>query len=470
MRGMTTPTRMTPLSIVNADGGAHVVYRQKELLKAAGWVITSGDGLSAYDGTTDVITHEGSGAGGMRNNLAWFRARQPAAVGGLRKEFCIQVVSAAATAGATTVRSKFSPEDGFVTGSPSATQVPAAADEQILQGDVGTDASPTGVAGWIPTNNSYAMGIADAAAPYGFAFWFFENGATDNDFMNGCRWILDPVTAPHHDGEDPDLYVVHLTQGGSGNDPWFINGISSTTFSASYGSPGWALMQGGAWDEVALQAYRALAGSLHATDGTGVPVADAWTGKATLLPAIYSNAEGMKGVSTLLHWVLSEVISNGNNLCFTVDGETNAYVKRQAIALPWGGDAPGDFTTVDATVISMGGDSLGTPTISDPDPVPGDFTTDREDARLTAISFLHTKGVADSDAIPVVYIQLGSDIYIAYGPNCDGGAEGFAPMFKDRSTVVDNGNGTYNFSLLPGGGWWGNPDITSGDYFIAEVV
>ncbi len=43
-------------------------------------------------------------------------------------------------------------------------------------------------------------------------------------------------------------------------------------------------------------------------------------------------------------------------------------------------------------------------------------------------------------------------------------------MFADRSTVVDNEDGTFDFSLLPGGGWWANPEITSGDYYEATVV
>lgn len=111
------------------------------------------------------------------------------------------------------------------------------------------------------------------------------------------------------------------------------------------------------------------------------------------------------------------------------------------------------------------------PTISSPSPTPGDFTADRESARLTKILFRHTKGSSTSAAVPTVYAILGSDVYLVYGPNAQGAdITGFSPMFADRSTVVDNGDGTFDFSLLPGGGWWGNPVLTSGDYYEATVV
>lgn len=42
------------------------------------WTVTmSGDGLSAYSGTGDVITHSGTGANGLNNANAWFVLKDP---------------------------------------------------------------------------------------------------------------------------------------------------------------------------------------------------------------------------------------------------------------------------------------------------------------------------------------------------------------------------------------------------------
>lgn len=125
-----------------ANGVFELFYNFKTLLKANGWtVMSSSDGLT-YFPASDGITGGAAGAGGMRNNHAWFRIRQPtggAAPYAGTREFVFQVYASNFT---NDIRVKYSATGVFTTGSPSATQTPAAADEMYWVGGI-NDASPT---------------------------------------------------------------------------------------------------------------------------------------------------------------------------------------------------------------------------------------------------------------------------------------------------------------------------------------
>lgn len=128
--------------VTTTDGFAELLFNLKTLLKAAGWtVLSSGDGTT-YFAASDGITTGAAGAGGMRNDKAWFRIRQPsggsAPYAGTR-EFVFQYSPASFV---NEGRAKYSYSAGFTGGAPSATQTPSAADEMFWFGG-GTDAAPT---------------------------------------------------------------------------------------------------------------------------------------------------------------------------------------------------------------------------------------------------------------------------------------------------------------------------------------
>jgi hypothetical protein len=168
-----------------------------EMLVAAGWTYrASGDGLSGYSATGKVFTNTNAGALGWGNNRAWARVRDP----GDRREITIQRDAS------NGVRIKVSTNLRFVTGSPSATVTPSAADERVLFG-TGTDASPVPTP-WIDTNALIEglwiwQGAAFGSAPYGF--WFGGqglHGGTKTGFL-----MMDPVLSVPSD-PDPVVWEV----------------------------------------------------------------------------------------------------------------------------------------------------------------------------------------------------------------------------------------------------------------------
>lgn len=143
--------------------GAGTVFNLLTTLLAAGWTVPSSSDGTTYNSSGNQISSAGSGANGLDNNRAWFRVRDP----GGRREYIFQ---RGLNSGAW--RITFSELDQFVTGSPSATVVPSAADSQTLIGS-GTDASPTFSAVWldaVATGRTHC--VAESTAT-GNAYWFW---------------------------------------------------------------------------------------------------------------------------------------------------------------------------------------------------------------------------------------------------------------------------------------------------------
>jgi len=132
-----------------------IPYDIKTALKSVGWVVkASGDGLSAYSATTDIINTMTSGANGWLNARAWFRIQSPSG----NEEYIFQRTTA------TAIRVKMSHFAKFTGGSPSSTTTPSATDEALLMGG-GSDASPTGYSASGLTGYRHYIGM-DADAPY----------------------------------------------------------------------------------------------------------------------------------------------------------------------------------------------------------------------------------------------------------------------------------------------------------------
>jgi hypothetical protein len=111
------------VNIKKKKNGSVPMFALKELLKQAGWsVISSSDGTT-YNASGDQITHNSSGAGGMDNNYAWFRIQDPGAL----REYVFQ-------RGTLNYSWKwiYSASDKFTGGTPDATTIPTATDEQGL--------------------------------------------------------------------------------------------------------------------------------------------------------------------------------------------------------------------------------------------------------------------------------------------------------------------------------------------------
>ena len=97
------------------------------------------------------------------------------------------------------------------------------------------------------------------------------------------------------------------------------------------------------------------------------------------------------------------------------------------------------------------------PSITNIVPAAGPLAASAADARFTPVSF---NVVMDAGTdLPVVWVTWGDptyDTWLVY----DGAA--FTPAFLEHCSVVDNGGGDYDFSLLPNGGWLSGFDLTIG--------
>lgn len=194
---------MAKVCLVNQNPatGAIAMYLMKQLLKSAGWVVKESSDGTTYNAAADIITSGAAGAGGMANNSAWFRIQDP----GTRREFCFQ-------RGTTNLvwRVTYSALDKFVTGSPSATRVPTAADFGTALVGGGTDASPS-FATLFDTDNTYKwMVVADSAAEgnvYGFWAWAVKSPTALASEGARTTIMLDPLLTGTFSSLDADPCV-----------------------------------------------------------------------------------------------------------------------------------------------------------------------------------------------------------------------------------------------------------------------
>lgn len=296
-------------------GGA-VWYNLKELLKTAGWTVkSSGDGLSAFSSSSDVITVPGTGAGGMSNANAWFRIQMPTHLGVTRE----LLVQAASSSTITSLLYSFSA--GFTGGSPSATVAPTATDSKSIKGSA---------AGFL-ADNSYHMNMgADDAAPYGFFMASISVGNPNSAAGGGL--ILDPILENSGSPGDPDPYV------------WTFPGTNGFTISTMTGNSG-----GGAW-------YGKGTGAEVFTDcspgGLGNPSGgnfmypnQAGTNPHTMDeeigPILYGHSTSTlepiqtKGIGTVMKWNGTRK-SSGSRLSVLTTGDRICI---QEVNFPWDGSA-----------------------------------------------------------------------------------------------------------------------------------
>lgn len=303
--------------------GVVLVFNFKTLLKSAGWTVkASGDGLSAYSSTADIITGSGSGANGLNNSNAWFRIQDPAA----KRELVFQRGTA------TTVwKVKYSATDKFITGG-SASVYPTSADEQFLIGTSGAFAS------WMGTDNTYRWS-AGVNTTDGYGFW---SVGTSIGNANGPTYsgviILDPLAIGSFTINDVDPCVLYAASNATGilslstlqnstigMKSWFQKGTTNGAFTAAFPC-----------------SFRLGGTTTAIPNGVGY---DQFTQKDVLFNIYYarpvSNSNsttpppyGNKGMGTLIRWgstfhsnmTLLSIASNRDRITF---GD---------ITLPWNGD------------------------------------------------------------------------------------------------------------------------------------
>jgi hypothetical protein len=315
-----------------------IVYALKENLKARGWtVVRSGTGTSGtYNSSGDSITSAGTASGtpGQLSNVnTWFVIQDPSGAGG--RQFCFSC---------NTVnrddlwRIKYSATSGFSGGSPSATQVPSAADEVVLLGS-GTDASPTMTNWWANASAGTHRWqcIIDDAAPYPFILINYISGGNPNGFFG-----IDACQFPAAGDVDPIVIMMCMADSSSAT----TNGNYSISSNLSGNSTGFY-----AWFRKGLSGaqFWKLSGCAI-KDGSSNSIFPAGGGtnphtvKDDLVPVVYarhssfSSPTGYKGVSK---WFQHNSATRTNTDTISVaSAGAKDYAHFGVLVVPWNGTTP----------------------------------------------------------------------------------------------------------------------------------
>lgn len=191
--------------VYSAATSASSVLDFKRHLKTVGWTVTgSGDGLSLFSSSGDIITSGGTGAGGLRNNRAWFALRSPDGA----NAFTFQNLD---STNGNSWRVKWSPGGVFnVGGSANTTPgnsltVDATATDIIV--GAGTDASPTSALLLVTLANAASVTVASDTAPY--TFWFAQMAKNRH---SNTGFFFDSLVSTLPGDTNPYVWVQDATQ------------------------------------------------------------------------------------------------------------------------------------------------------------------------------------------------------------------------------------------------------------------
>lgn len=315
--------------------GALGVYLMKALWITAGWTVPSSSDGTTYNSSGDQISSGSSGAGGLDNASAWWVTQMP----GTTRQLCWQRNSSTGASTSRSWRIKYSKSAGFSGGSPGATRVPSASDEQVLLGG-GTDAAPTFQQLFSGTDGSLRFNcMADGSSPYG-SYMFLVNQGLGTIGAGG--FFVEPMTATV--SGDPDPYVIWIS--GTGGTPAVPAAAGGTAaLGAEAGGPmGYINMT---WTTgLSAPVYSTGGGTFLPTDAGSDPV----TSKDGIFPIMFgrraavASPNGYKGFSTILMYpsvtraALSTLsVASPGALDYVLLNGTAGV----GLCLPWNGTIPG---------------------------------------------------------------------------------------------------------------------------------
>lgn len=309
---------------------AAAVYGLKQLIKAAGWIVkASGDGISAFSSTADVITTGASGAAGMANSRAWFRIQDPAGV----REFIFQ----RGTAGNQYWWIQYSALAKFTGGTPTY-QTPGTATDSVNMVAT-TNAGAAIATGGVEGSMRFHC-MAENAAPYTWYMFCYSNGGSTtrgliamDSLQAGSYNVLDadPVvlcyattgTDMFSAGANVVFSQSTQTAGGAGIYCWFKFGLAGATWV----NIGWARM----------------------TDGTnpgvpgGLPTSNYSTKDEVFAPVLIrgttsTSPQGWKGAMSNFRHIGPQRALSGDTL--NVVTTRDFIVVEKSLALRWDGSVP----------------------------------------------------------------------------------------------------------------------------------
>ncbi len=431
--------------------GSYMFFLIKKTLKAAGWKVMESSDATTYvsyrpAGTTgaDQITHQGSGAGGMDNNNAWYVLQDP---GGRREIMLHRQASGRVGTFA------YSALDKFITGAPGPTTPSTADDRQILINNGNFWSARTvehrfqGCAETVPIGNVYP-------------FWFWQSEADDG--TAGGLIALEAVAGPVADA-DPDPCVLMWGD----NNSMTPTHLATQSGSAA-GAYGWYKMNDGA------EAWVKMVGHLLHINAVGEPVPGYVThslgtnpfggkdlgGLITFGREIGGTGPGPKGRSTKTMWAFSsrswpdtftvgggwvgEIFTIGERWAFV--GDTSAG----CILMPY---PDGVSPTHDTASTDHAGEFWDTQVSEAVDPIvtlvsPPEGRINRHDALTVDVTDL-------SGFARVVVMAMFPSTSGPWEVAHDGLTFGPGYTGSERSTIP----GGFRYTLRRDGGWFADPTL-----------
>jgi hypothetical protein len=308
--------------------GAVCIFKLRTALLVQLWTSQKDSDGTTYSSGGTQLTSGGSGANGLGNTNAWFVVRDPNST----RSFCWQ-------RGTTNLlwRVKYSASAGFVGGSPAATQVPSATDEQIVTGG-GTDAAPT-FTSIFTTDGSMRFNVVagDATVGYGFLYNAFTSGSPSLTVYGFC---LDVMATGSYPASDTDPAIVYATPVSGSTSAWGTDMTTNVTSTHAWLSTTWQGITGVTYQDPSSTAV--VAPASVAGQGTGT---NPFSGEDAGLPLPFARAaahvggpSGFKGFGSLLRWS-STVRANGDTISNT-GASSRDKMWMNGCRLPWDGSIP----------------------------------------------------------------------------------------------------------------------------------
>lgn len=415
----------------------------KEHLKANGFpVVTSGDGVSVYSSSGDVITSSTV----WGNAGSWYAIAGPT-IDGVTEYWCVQ------HSNNDIYRIKYGLTP-FTGGSPSATRVPSSTTEQVMLGG-GTDASPTyfnlyfnGSSG---TFRSHFAANPTLGSFYGLG-QLISNGNSGQFLFAQDR--LKPQT---YDVLDQAPSIVFMPNASPPGSP-----VSSNLFSDQTGNTcrGWYRLglSGATFAQYAAMFARSnQIGSNANPDLFGrQPYADL----DYLMPMLWGRTNagtqpGPKGVGSMF---LLRSFLRTDFQRYTVAGEPNEWIMWGPLAVPWPTGVANFFNAsapVGAMLARLDGQTANTtaPVVTVTGPLP-------TGGQITATTSLFCTVTDDQNAFRRILVTVRFPSLrlteVVYQGN--GNTDGFTEAYQGTSKVSTIANG-YSFQLLRNPGWVGSPEL-----------
>lgn len=451
------------------DGPAEAIWRFKQLLVSSGrWAVAASGGGTAsglFSAVGDVLTTSAL----FKHTGAWFRLRAAVNDGSIagagRQEWLVQLDDAAN--GTFLVR--HSRAAGFTGGAPDEDSLPTATDSfELLSAGSGWFSS------WTAGTTRVIWGVADQDAN---AFYFFA-ADTGNQSSGIHCWFVDPMTRPY--GQDLNGTILdpfpYVFSAAGDSDSYRMARLANATEGSQRA---FAYMFQTAAGNYVANKIAPLVHSLASNTTNQIPgnvalgnypgntaaqefAAILWTRPNTFatLP------RGVKGWSSLF---LYQVVAPPANtkILNSYRGTARALINlgtdmaaaHSGAAVTLG--AAGTWTVQLAQAWDVRDVEIATTAFTGVSPPAGaDLAADYETARWTPIEFT----LAASHGGPLVMAKIGTDAFwthVVYDPT-----DGFHPLYAEHSTVVDNGDETWTFRVLPLGGWWRGDVTLRGGLFV----